>query len=42
MTVSRYRVEAIMRYHDVAGGLVTYGSFVLDRMTGNPWQRAWR
>ncbi len=36
MTVSRYRVEAVIRYDDVAGGLVTYGLVVLDRMRGNP------
>jgi hypothetical protein len=35
MTVSRYRVEAVLRYDDMAGGLVTYGLVVLDRMTGN-------
>jgi len=35
MTVSRYRVEAVMRYDDAKRGLVTYGSFVLERMTSN-------
>lgn len=35
MTVSRYRVQAVLRDDDVTGGLVTYGLVVLDRMTGN-------
>ncbi len=35
MTVSRYRVEAVMRYDHAKGGLVTYGLVVLERMEGN-------
>jgi hypothetical protein len=35
MTVSRYRVEAVLRYDDVKSGLITYASSVLERMTGN-------
>lgn len=37
MTVSRYRVEAVMRFKDVKGGLVVYASMILGKMTGNAY-----
>ncbi len=37
MTVSRHRVEAVMRYKDVKGGLVVYASLILEKMSGNSY-----
>jgi hypothetical protein len=36
MTASRHRVEAVMRFKDVKGGLVVYASMILQKMSGNP------
>lgn len=37
MTVSRHRVEAVMRFKDVKGGLVVYSSLILQKMSGNAY-----
>lgn len=37
MTVSRYRAEAVMRFKDVKGALVVYGSLILQKTSGNAY-----